>query len=841
MVYSIQWTGDLSFVSNESRTSLTIAHAKLSKESVSIIVGLRYPQQFKLPSVLRGPFAPIVFLDNAGPSTVTGKVLNASFFSLLIPQVTYNRYLVRSFVINLSPVNFYCEGKAAPQGLQITLSVRPDAIAISTGTVSTVNDVASSLSVVSGNPSAAVAAARVSMLQNLISCDMDTTEDDGNSVTGFFYGPSEGQYFRGAVVGNILFFFGIAAVGLVIALVASVWGYFRKHVPVQRGFVLVCDAIHYPSVLVTPLAVVLQPTTTASMNLLVLRPRDGDWLIGCCGMSFVLILSCTVSYVLLVDFRCVLKKRDSARGRETLAERALFFLFDSEEHWVVEHQDKTGKRWKQRFLFFFADFRFRWFSLFDLWMQVGLGMVAGVNLSLKTVCNSQLSVIVIVYLLAFGATLLMAPALSRFLHWYLVIVNGLGLCGAVSTLGGATSGSPTAFSVSSIAALVISSVSMLKTLPDLLLLTVALPPLVRSLKKPFLKYEAAHLQKIETIEMEKALAVKALMLQEQQEADERELRRAQSTTVDLARQRALSGGEDEQRLPRTISSLTSNEVAMRELLLGLMDTPNFFVREIVHEMCRDAMPLSASDIRPIVEEMVELAMKGGVIYIDCIRWLWTRAVPRAMVYVDMKEVVHGLVKDAVLQSERNRVGKFTLDDLIVEEPSVEAFDLLRDTKTSSKQQQPVGDASQLRMGMGLGKADPTTSGAGGLGFLQRNQMQYANANTAAAAAAAAAVNASKALNSSATRSGAARKRGVSEFLIGGGPKLGGLHSNTNPRAAVTAGSSGAKAQAANKRPVVGGNGKGRAHSSSSSSSSDNSSSDDLASSSATSASSDISL
>ncbi|CUE71365.1 transmembrane protein, putative [Bodo saltans] len=674
----------------------------------------------------------IVWASSVQASPVSVRAVSSNVVQITLGSVTYNKFLAKQTTITIFGSSFVCAPKL--KDMILSISVTPQPITISAATVQALTSVASSLSVATANPTAGVAAARVSMLRNLLECTVDLTDDNGNSFTGYYFGPRSGQYSRGAVVGNIIFFVAVGGIGAVIAACVALYGKIRHHKRWRDGFVLVMDILHYPSVLMIPLAVILQPTLTESVTLIVVQPAIGDWVIGVCGLVCMAMVVLPFTYVLLFDFRCVIALRteeDKAKRnkklqssitwmvgeekdedatylnhlpglaeegaaspttkkpkQESKVRKFVRVVFEEEHHWVVADHSRTDHKWKRRFLFLFGDYKLRWYCLLDLWISILLGGIAGINLGVRNVCLFQLISIVLSYTMMFLSCVVFRPAFGRFATYYVLIVNAFGLVGGASTLVASWNSNATAINISSISALLISGVSMIKTFPDLFLLVLALPSIVMSVLHPF--RDAGQMHSFLKGEELKANAEQAALMERARIANlkDEEMRDVSSrwSPRDLD---ANEGGEDmdssagrhrrftlllregeraphEDAAPAKPTHHPSNStyVFHRRMILDLLDTPLFDCRAIVQEMVTNAMPLCAKDMRMIARSIVEDAMTGGPARLAASHAIHYSLIPRLMHTIDMRAIVMHIVKQAIVASERANIGAQGIDDLI---------------------------------------------------------------------------------------------------------------------------------------------------------------------------------
>ena len=442
--------------------------------------------------------APLVMLSSPTPIKVT--VVNGSVIMFTIAPVNYNKFTTTIILMTIPAQAFYCSGKSS--ALQIQLQVSGTALPISMSVVTTMLRSASATSIVSGSPASATSSARVSMLQSLLSCRFDPTDVTyGNSLTGFLFGPRRGAPVRGAIIGNMIVFFGISVLVMGICVVTAAIGNARVGSGFRAGFGRMLEIFHFPSLLMLPAAAVMQPTISAACTLLVYNPPLAPYDRQFAGWALLFILSfcCWVTYILTSAFGCVLGKRP-AEAEKKGVQHLIMRVLDADMHW--KPKPDYGKPWKQRMLLFFADFKYPKYALLDMWMSVVLGVTSGLVFPLKWVCSAQLLVCIVGYTVLTLVVVVLRPGLSHFTQGYLLLSNLLGLISSSASLWASSTQAQSAVSTSIIASMLISVIATLKSVPDVLLLVMAIPHIVSRSKKSLKGIAQREKERLQTAEEE---------------------------------------------------------------------------------------------------------------------------------------------------------------------------------------------------------------------------------------------------------------------------------------------------------------------------------------------------
>ena len=465
---------------------LGCAYSDLAASPATINVTLAANRLLKYGGLMAPLPLPRVIVDS--PSPVEASVVNGSSFSLTVAPVDYNKFTTVSIFVTLPVTAFYCEGKSA--GITIELLVSGSPLAVAMSTAMAVARSASATCIVSGTPAAAVASARVSMLQYLLSCQFNPKDVAyGNSLTGYLFGPKRGAPVRGAILGNLLVFVLAVIFVVLICLVFAVGGAIWFGSGVMAGLRSMLNLFHFPSAVMMPAAAVMQPTVAAACTLLVYSPPMApyDPQFAAWVLVFVASYCCWVTYVLLFAFGCELAElppkaatdltAESKQSKWTVLRGRIGRILEPGLHWEV--REGCDAAWKQKMLILFADFKYPQYAVLELWMSVVLGVTTGLVLPHEWVCTAQIAICIAGYGVLLLVDLVLRPGLSMYTQSFLVLSNGLGLVSSAANMWASSSDESSAQSLSILSSLTISVLSTAKSLLDILMLALAVPSLVR--------------------------------------------------------------------------------------------------------------------------------------------------------------------------------------------------------------------------------------------------------------------------------------------------------------------------------------------------------------------------
>ena len=256
----------------------------------------------------------------------------------------------------------------------------------------TTTAVTSSASSAMGSPVMAMQQTRINSIFALSSCEFSHSEelDTLTSPTGMRFGPVMGQYYRGAIVGNLLL---LAAFALFISLCGCMVGMACTATQdasesvlarVWRSFGLVC----FPGVVVVPLCLVAQGTMMACVATL----RYGDMGVGDAAIGIVGLLLCLSIWGLLLwtttrafDAAFVFEEDEEEAPKK--ASWLMSVLVPARGKW---REKSTTSSYKKHFKHFFIEYRagMQFFLCVDLGLNLCLGVLDGTRPPNQTGCNA---------------------------------------------------------------------------------------------------------------------------------------------------------------------------------------------------------------------------------------------------------------------------------------------------------------------------------------------------------------------------------------------------------------------------------------------------------------------
>lgn len=371
---------------------------------------------------------------------------------------------------------------------------------LSSGAVTAVTSVAVATSAVAGamgSPTAALQQIRVTGLLGLGDCEYSDAAPLSmtSNPLQLAAGRASGQYYRGAVVGSVVISSSILGLcGVVVGAVAlrrSVADA-RRGVSVTAGGVksgvgtvwqrlqAAAADVHFPGMLVVPLTLGVQTTVTAALELLQLQGADAaDIATGLVGLMGVGASMGAVAVVLSPRcFDCHLAARAVGHSvyitvlGETRLSRMLTWALVSDQKWVNsgEHRAATDGRssFKQHYLLLFAEYRMPRYMLFELGVAGVTGVILGVKNTTSSACLGQTIGIFVVNVVALVVVVAYRPAMSRSMHAYMVLSNGLSCVCAVTSFGNVLSDSDVWGKISDALTVFVSVLGALKVLLDVI-------------------------------------------------------------------------------------------------------------------------------------------------------------------------------------------------------------------------------------------------------------------------------------------------------------------------------------------------------------------------------------
>ncbi len=282
-------------------------------------------------------------------------------------------------------------------------------------------------------PSAAMAVQRTVLLQSLVACDFSLEDelDVSSNPTRMAVGGPVNRFIRGSVVGNWLFWVGIA-LGLYGSCLA--WA-------LRAGQAWSCstDKAALPGLMVAPVVFLLQPTLSSSVALVVHSADDGDSALGVVSCVLVLVILGLVTVLCTSRFGSIKILREEEENDDELSPwqrrvlGLLLYLFDDGLEW----QD-TIPRFTARYGKLFEPYRagMHGFAVFELLNCAVTGVLGGIMPKTDEECNGILILLCAQSSLCLAAVLWCRPYGGRADSFVSVFAGVCSLLMAVMALVG---------------------------------------------------------------------------------------------------------------------------------------------------------------------------------------------------------------------------------------------------------------------------------------------------------------------------------------------------------------------------------------------------------------------
>jgi hypothetical protein len=167
-------------------------------------------------------------------------------------------------------------------------------------------------------------------------------------------------------------------------------------------------------------------------------------------------------------FACQLKPvalGNSRQQRATFA-RWFFWLCSPTSKWTAA--TRVADAWRRRNRFYFNDYNRWWYGLVDLWSVIVVGVINGIKVSTRPVCAAQIGAMLLLFLVVLAMGIWFDLCTSRSLRYYLNISNALGLLSSCFLVAGVRTDNVLLVVLSSWTILLVSAISLLKLMVDLL-------------------------------------------------------------------------------------------------------------------------------------------------------------------------------------------------------------------------------------------------------------------------------------------------------------------------------------------------------------------------------------
>ena len=450
-----------------------------ASSSINLTIYFSYPQFLRsgLPQAL---------LSYSGPSFVTGRIINRTTLVVTLSAVSVpssiTKFVDLFLAVNISRDNFVCGDRWV--NLIVGISIQAASRALDASSQNAVANAAAAATLAGANPGAAATQARTKMLSALVTCSFDLAADNGNSITGLSFGTSKGQYYRGSVVGNWLLFLFFTAGLLLIAYTCARIIHRRHGLRMQEAWVSMQCVLHIPSGCLVPLGLVLQPTVSSTLTLIMYPTSSSDAILAAASIFGCLALFCYVLTISVFRFQCKLvhgtdaesKPSDAATPFQVFTHYAMVFFEGTDQWKTLPGHDPL---WKKRYHLVFNDYRYKWYAVCELSVSIAMGLVNGAKVDSSNGCFVQLCFMLALYGLLFLIAIIARPGISWFAQLFLFLSNGIGLACCVLIVVGITANSDAAFAYSDYLVLSLSIMSSVVSLKDIVKLIFLLPIVVR--------------------------------------------------------------------------------------------------------------------------------------------------------------------------------------------------------------------------------------------------------------------------------------------------------------------------------------------------------------------------
>jgi hypothetical protein len=359
-----------------------------------------------------------------------------------------------TITVSLTAESFVCPGIVPPP---ITLRILPLESPISVGLIQAVSGLATTTAVLAsagGSPTMAMQQNKMSAVSLGANCGSSPMDEEplsaADSPTGMGFGDVEGYYVRGAIVGNLILFFGLNAFFLLIlgVLLWVRWDETKdptNPVTPQALTIRALADIHFPSILVVPVGVCYQSTVRASFAMFYYAETHGDKFLGAFGFMVAMAFTAVVIYHCAYRFRATLIVREPDSDEEEGATgphpvmACLDWWMEPDTKWVGPADDP---HWKHRYMMFFADYTHGYFFAVELGMAAILGIIDAIGPETESGCVAKFVItflLIIVFALVFAW---LRPFTCRLAVHYTMMMNAITVFTAILGLANAVNYSP---------------------------------------------------------------------------------------------------------------------------------------------------------------------------------------------------------------------------------------------------------------------------------------------------------------------------------------------------------------------------------------------------------------
>jgi hypothetical protein len=336
-------------------------------------------------------------------------------------------------------------------------------------------------------PVSQLSQSRTSAFMTLSSCQFSIV-DQIAFPDNFFQlavGTKENRYYRGTVIGNLLF---LCAMGVLGATAVSAHCYWQRRRNKTRAssptpeidrvaapweWIDSAAVLRFPSVLLIPVTITFDNTATASVSLIV-HPREAyDFGLGVFGVSVCLVILVLVAVAVWMSERLVLRATRVADALPIFQRHSRLrkWLYPRKA-WVSRRGADGTSSWtfKSMTSHIFDDLLYPMVTLLELATSLIVGAALGVGLSERRVCVA-LSILCVVPLVVTCTFLITKqPILTRANFLGVLVTNACALVAAVFIVGGMVASSDALGSVPSIFAFLGIPVMILRSFADYVVL-----------------------------------------------------------------------------------------------------------------------------------------------------------------------------------------------------------------------------------------------------------------------------------------------------------------------------------------------------------------------------------
>jgi hypothetical protein len=434
------------------------------------------------PQLLRTSPLQVTFAAQGPAVTITGEILNRTAMLLRFSRVflpsTQSKFVDLTLVVTVSSSNFVCGDRWTD--IPVSISIQASSRALDLSSQNAVGSAASAASVAGVNPAAAATQARTKMLSALIVCSFDLESDNGNSITGLFYGAKKGQYLRGSIVGNWIVLFLFTLVLLLLAFTCARIIHRRHGLKMRDAWESMTCIMHIPSACLVPMGLVLQPTVSSTVTLIMYPTGSSDAILAAASIVGTLVLLGVLLVTCLSRFECELVPDEPLQDGASPLVKLIFYLkrfFEGSMIWRTRRG--CDPLWKMRYHLIFNDYRFSWFALVEIAISVMMGIVNGVKVNADGACFVQLCLMLALYSIIFLLVAILRPGISLFTQIFLFLANFIGFICCVLIVIGIVTANDSAFAYSDYLVMMLFVMSSVVSLKEMVKMVFLIPLVLR--------------------------------------------------------------------------------------------------------------------------------------------------------------------------------------------------------------------------------------------------------------------------------------------------------------------------------------------------------------------------